>query len=84
MITLHDVSPLPRYPAPMKNSALIQGTYAEIEARLEADGKEAAGRGRKEKAAAVARGLNALKEGYTMFRVRHAVYRVVRDEEDYV
>jgi hypothetical protein len=68
----------------MKSSQLIQGTRAQIEAELTALGKEAAGKGKPDKAREFAAALALLADDAPHVRVRSAVYRVVRDGDDWM
>lgn len=68
----------------MKSSQLKQGTREEIAAELTELGDEAAGKGKPDKARAFAAGLADLADGALHVRVLHTVYRVVRDDDDWM
>jgi hypothetical protein len=68
----------------MKSSALIQGTREDLRAELAGLREEAADKGKSDKAAEFAAALAQLADDAPYVRVRHAVYRVVRDEDDWM
>lgn len=68
----------------MKSSQLKQGTREQIEAELSELGEEAAGKGKADKAREFAAALAQLDDDAPHVRVRHTVYRVVRDADDWM
>lgn len=68
----------------MKSSQLKQGTREEIVAELTELGEDAAKLGKPDKAREFRDALAQIEDDAPFARVRHTVYRIVRDDDDWM